>query len=224
MGSDTSVHRHGRSQEAPPGGGVGRATRSAVRAEPGRGQDRRPGCTHGGRLPGRVVRSVTSAVPGAGSDRPGCNGTPPPPRGAGSDSHLPPGLRAPPRGRLLPAQNWGEGLAPRPPLPSAQPGPASPSRPAARAVHGPPWLPAGRQEAAGQRRPAGAPGSEGTGCGRRHTHRLSHQVADRASGGSLRGEGSAGIRAAPRPIPGAPTLTFSPFTPGGPTTACGEGQ
>ena len=61
-------------------------------------------------------------------------------------------------------------------------------------------------------------------CRRLHTHRLSHQVSSKASGGSLmRKKGQWDALAPLSPSPQAfCTLTFSPFAPGGPTTACGE--
>lgn len=59
-----------------------------------------------------------------------------------------------------------------------------------------------------------------------HTHRLSHQVFSKASRGALMRERGQWGSSAPNPC--APqtrashTLTFSPFAPGGPTTACRE--
>ena len=58
-----------------------------------------------------------------------------------------------------------------------------------------------------------------------HTHRLSHQVSSKGSRGALTREkgqwDSSALTPAPHPR-ASPTLTFSPFAPGGPTTACGE--
>lgn len=54
------------------------------------------------------------------------------------------------------------------------------------------------------------------------THRLSQQVSSKASGGSLVREGVSRVPAPPRPPLQTPPLTFSPFTPGSPTTACGD--